>query len=53
MIFHKNLSKVEKVENDREQLPFISEETVTPRGLFRCKSSLIMTPILDFFQILF
>ena len=47
---------LEKVENDRDQLPFICEENNYSKrsyGLFRCKSSLIMTSVQDFFHILF
>ena len=47
---------LEKVENYREQFPFISEENNYSKRsyeLFRCKSSLIMTSIQDFLQILF
>ena len=47
---------LEKVENDREQLPFISEENNYSKrsyGLFRSESSLIMTSVQDFSQILF
>ena len=42
-----------KVEHDREQLPFISEENNYSKrsyGLFRCKSGLIMTSVQDFFR---
>ena len=47
---------LEKVENDREKLPFISDENNYSNrsyGLFRSKSSLIMTSAQDFSQILF
>ena len=47
---------LEKVENDREQLPFISEESNYSKrfyGLFRSESSLFMTSAQDFSQILF
>ena len=51
--FQENL---EKVENDEEQLPFISDESNYSNrsyGLFRSKSSLIMTSAQDFSQNLF
>ena len=41
-----------KVENDRDQLPFISEENNYSKrfyGLFRCKSNVIMNSVQDFF----
>ena len=47
---------LEKVENDREKLPFISDENNYSNrsyGLFRSKSSLIMTSAQDFSQNLF
>ena len=51
--FQENL---EKVENDEEQLPFISDESNYSKrsyGLFRTSLSLIMTSALNFSQILF
>ena len=47
---------LEKVENDQEQLTFISEDNNYSKrsyGLFPCNSSLIMTSAQDFSQILF